>query len=386
MEIQRLIGRSLRAVIDLGIIGERTITLDCDVLQADGGTRTASVTGAYVAVYQVALKLKDLIGLNELPLFDSVCAVSVGVVDGQVLLDLDYEEDSAAEVDMNVVHDRRRQAGRGAGHGRGRAVRAGDARRSMTGRWPPPAARRSGRRAGRGASRRWAEEAPCASCSPRGNRHKLGEFRGILAPLRGRADARRRRAAARGRRRRSPTTPRARRSRSPSCVVGDPAQAAVLEGTAPAGRDWRDDLSSSPTTPASRSRRWGGRRASPAPATPAWTGPAPTPPTSRASCAELAGFAGPAARRARFVCSVVAVTPRMADYAATGYWWGAIAEAPRGGGGFGYDPVFVPEGSDLTVAEWPQADKDQASHRALAGKALLERLRREGLLDGDGRA
>jgi ribonuclease PH len=103
MEIQRLIGRSLRGVVDLGIIGERTITLDCDVLQADGGTRTAAVTGAYVAVYQVALKLKELIGLSELPLFDSLCAVSVGVVDGRVLLDLDYEEDSAAEVDMNVV-------------------------------------------------------------------------------------------------------------------------------------------------------------------------------------------------------------------------------------------------------------------------------------------
>jgi XTP/dITP diphosphohydrolase len=97
---------------------------------------------------------------------------------------------------------------------------------------------------------------------------------------------------------------------------------------------------------------------------------------------ELVGSAGPLARRARFVCSLVAVTPAMREYAATGYWWGAIAEAPRGEGGFGYDPVFVPEGSDLTVAQWPQEQKDQASHRALAGRALLERLRREGLLDG----
>jgi XTP/dITP diphosphohydrolase len=100
---------------------------------------------------------------------------------------------------------------------------------------------------------------------------------------------------------------------------------------------------------------------------------------------EMAGFAGPLARRARFVCAVVAVAPDLTEYAATGHWWGAIATAPRGEGGFGYDPVFVPEGSDLTVAEWPQADKDQASHRALAGRALLERLRREGLLDGDQR-
>jgi len=97
---------------------------------------------------------------------------------------------------------------------------------------------------------------------------------------------------------------------------------------------------------------------------------------------EMAGFAGPLARRARFVCAVVACVPGVADYSATGHWWGAIAQAPRGRGGFGYDPVFVPEGSELTVAEWPQADKDEASHRALAGRALLERLQREGLLDG----
>ena len=103
MEIQRLIGRSLRSVVDLGIVGERTIAVDCDVLQADGGTRTAGITGAYVAVYQVALQIKDLLGLNEVPLFDSLSAISVGVVDGRTLLDLDYEEDSAAAVDMNVV-------------------------------------------------------------------------------------------------------------------------------------------------------------------------------------------------------------------------------------------------------------------------------------------
>ena len=103
MEIQRLIGRSLRGVVDLGIIGERTIAVDCDVLQADGGTRTASVTGAYVAVYQVALKVKDLLGLHELPLFDSIAAVSAGIVDGETRLDLDYEEDSSAEVDLNAV-------------------------------------------------------------------------------------------------------------------------------------------------------------------------------------------------------------------------------------------------------------------------------------------
>ena len=103
MEIQRLIGRSLRAVVDLGVIGERTIAVDCDVLQADGGTRTASITGAYVAVYQALLGLQRQLGLRELPLFDSVAAVSVGVVEGELLLDLDYQEDAAADVDLNAV-------------------------------------------------------------------------------------------------------------------------------------------------------------------------------------------------------------------------------------------------------------------------------------------
>lgn len=101
--------------------------------------------------------------------------------------------------------------------------------------------------------------------------------------------------------------------------------------------------------------------------------------------AEMAGLAGPVARRARFVCCVAAVARDMTRYTATGHWWGSIALAPRGEGGFGYDPVFVPDGSDLTVAEWPQGAKDRASHRALAGEALVGVLRQEGLLDGCGR-
>ena len=97
---------------------------------------------------------------------------------------------------------------------------------------------------------------------------------------------------------------------------------------------------------------------------------------------ELAGFAGPAPRRARFVCALVAVDAGMRESAVQGEWWGTIAVDARGDGGFGYDPVFVPEGSALTVAQWPQAQKDQASHRALAGKALLELLATEGVVHG----
>ncbi len=103
LEIQRLIGRSLRAVTDLAALGERSIYLDCDVLQADGGTRTASITGAYVALADALATLKERGLLERIPLREAVAAVSVGIVGGEGLLDLDYDEDSSAEVDMNYV-------------------------------------------------------------------------------------------------------------------------------------------------------------------------------------------------------------------------------------------------------------------------------------------
>lgn len=102
-EIQRLIGRSLRAVADLRVLGDRTLWIDCDVLQADGGTRTASITGGYVAMALACRRLQARGDCKQNPLRDSVAGVSVGIVDGEVRLDLPYEEDSRAEVDMNVV-------------------------------------------------------------------------------------------------------------------------------------------------------------------------------------------------------------------------------------------------------------------------------------------
>lgn len=102
-EIQRLIGRSLRAVIDLSKLGERVIKIDCDVLQADGGTRTASICGAYVAMYQLVNDLVQRKKLSENPIFDHVAAISCGIVDGKAVLDLNYIEDSNAEVDANFI-------------------------------------------------------------------------------------------------------------------------------------------------------------------------------------------------------------------------------------------------------------------------------------------
>ena len=103
MEIQRLIGRSLRAVVDMEALGERTLIVDCDVLQADGGTRTASITGGYVALALAVKKLLEFGRLKRNPLRDQVAATSVGIVEGSALLDLCYEEDSQAQVDVNVV-------------------------------------------------------------------------------------------------------------------------------------------------------------------------------------------------------------------------------------------------------------------------------------------
>jgi len=102
-EIQRLIGRSLRAVVDRQALGPRTITLDCDVIQADGGTRTASITGAYVALHRACTELVKRGVLTAHPLKTAVAAVSVGIVGGEIMLDLCYEEDSRADVDFNVV-------------------------------------------------------------------------------------------------------------------------------------------------------------------------------------------------------------------------------------------------------------------------------------------
>ena len=102
-EIQRLIGRSLRAAVDMDALGERALTVDCDVLQADGGTRTAAITGGYVALYQALVALKNRGDLESIPIRSGVAATSVGIVDGAAMLDLCYNEDSSADVDFNIV-------------------------------------------------------------------------------------------------------------------------------------------------------------------------------------------------------------------------------------------------------------------------------------------
>ncbi|MBM7615167.1 ribonuclease PH [Alkaliphilus hydrothermalis] len=108
-EIQRLIGRALRSIVDLGAVGERTIWIDCDVIQADGGTRTASITGAFVALVDAFYKLKEKGQIEKLPIKSMVSAISVGIVEGEHMLDLCYQEDSNAKVDMNIIMTDKKQ-------------------------------------------------------------------------------------------------------------------------------------------------------------------------------------------------------------------------------------------------------------------------------------
>jgi ribonuclease PH len=102
-EIQRLIGRSLRSIVDLEMLGERTVWIDCDVIQADGGTRCASITGSFISLMLAMKKLKKDKLINQIPVRDYVAAISVGIINGKNLLDLDYSEDSEADVDLNVI-------------------------------------------------------------------------------------------------------------------------------------------------------------------------------------------------------------------------------------------------------------------------------------------
>ncbi len=124
VEIQRFIGRSLRAIVDLTALGDRTVYIDCDVIEADGGTRCVAVSGGYLALHLALKRAVDARALKTLPIVDSVAAVSVGVVGGMPVLDLEYEEDCGAGVDMNVVMTGNGQADRSAGYSGERAVRA----------------------------------------------------------------------------------------------------------------------------------------------------------------------------------------------------------------------------------------------------------------------
>ena len=343
LEIQRLIGRSLRAVVDLQALGPRTVTLDCDVLQADGGTRTASITGAFVAL---CLALEDLRrqGVVEAsPLRDQVAAVSVGLVGERLLLDLDYEEDSQARVDANFVATGTGRAHRGAAHRRRRPLprrrTQPDAGAGPTGH--PPAGPDPGRGLGPVA-------APTLVMATR-NPGKIRELQEILQDLGLPSCAWRIFRICRRSRKKAPPlrrTPRPRPRKWPG---------------SPGSRPW-------PTTPASR---WRPSRARPGvfSARYAQDRTAPAPPTDadnwRKLLEEMQGVPWDE-RGARFVCEIALALPDGRLLTARGECAGVIALEPQGETGFGYDPVFwVPE-YGATMAQLGPEIKNRISHRAKA--------------------
>jgi ribonuclease PH len=343
VEIQRLIGRSLRGVIDFSALGENTLYLDCDVLTADGGTRCASITGAYVALALACDALRERGVLERTPLTGSVAAVSAGIVGGVPLLDLDYKEDSSAEVDANVVMT---------GDGGLIEVQA-TAERTPLSRANLDALLAL---AGKGIAELQAaqERAVARAARDAGPRHPQraqGARAGRAAGrLRHRRAARRRRAAARDGRdvRRQRAAQGARRGRGHR--RGGLRRRLGIESAALGG------------APGVRSARF--------------AGPTRPTPTTWPCSIERA----PPGSALAYVCVIALVDPRTGEESLfEGRCTGTMADAPRGTGGFGYDPIFVPDDRDdgRTMAELTPDEKDAISHRGRAARALLATCARE---------
>ena len=341
VEIQRLIGRSLRGIADLDALGERTIYVDCDVLEADGGTRCASITGGYVALALACQRLQDEGLLTKSPLTGSIAAVSCGVVDGIPLLDLDYPEDSSAEVDANVVMT---------GEGGLVEVQATAERTPL--------------------SRAHLDELlALAQTGIEGLRARAGSG-AALSPVRlaardpQRAQAARVRAPAAGNPDRHPPRQRphprgdrrhVRRERAdqgPQRRAGDPA----------AGLRRR-----------LRHRGRGAANGAPASAPPA--SPDRTPPTRRTS--HKLHNEAPAGSRARYVCVIAYVTPKARNTSSRAASRARSRQTPAATKGFGYDPIFIAdETPGRTMADLDDDAKDAISHRGHAARELLAWLTR----------
>ena len=333
VEIQRLIGRSLRGIVDFEALGERTVYVDCDVLQADGGTRCASITGGYVALELACRRLLGEGKLAKLPLTGTVAAVSCGVVDGEPLLDLDYPEDSSAEVDANVVMT---------GDGGLVEVQATAERTPLSRAHLDELlalAADGDRGPARGAGRRDAVDA--RSCSP-------------------------------------PATPTSSASSAACCRTSSSSRCpSDVELPPETGETFAENALEKARAASAGDRRAGARRrlghrgrgarrrprrvlrplrrAEPRPTPRTATGCAPR-------CRPASGL--------RYVCVVAYVAPGEAPRLAEGRCEGRMAEAPRGERGFGYDPLFVPADGDgrRTMAELSDAEKDRISHRGRAAR------------------
>ncbi len=349
VEIQRLIGRSLRQAVDLSRLGERTLTIDCDVLEADGGTRTASITGAFVALVKTIEALLAQGKLKESPIIRQVAAVSCGMVDDTPCLDLCYLEDSAAQVDMNLVLNDAGGCIEIQGTGEKRACTMEELQALI-------ALGQAGIRQLMAAQRAALGDA-AALIAPKpkvvaatGNAHKLEELRALLSghfEVMSQAEA--------------------------GCDIDVEETGSTFEanallkaqaihlatGLGAIADDSGLEVDALDGAPGVRSARYCGRHGD-------------DQANNDLLLANLAQEVSP--RTARFVSAVALVRPGSAPVVVRGTCEGAILTGRRGQGGFGYDPLFLAEGGSKTFAEMNEQEKNRVSHRARAISKLLEVL------------
>ena len=349
VEISRLIGRSLRQALDFSALGERTITIDCDVLEADGGTRTASITGGFVALALAVRKLMEDGKLTASPIVRQVAAVSVGVVDGEPTLDLCYAQDSHADVDMNVVMDGEGNfvEVQGTGEGGVFARQMLDRLLGMASAGISELLDKQRQALGEAAS--LLTRHPPRLIFATNNAHKAREMRMLLA---GRYDV---------------------------CSLKEIGLALDVEET---GETFAENAAIKAETvcrltgcaaladdsglavdaldgaPGVRSARYAGVHGD-------------DEANLRLVLARLEDV--PAPRTARFVCAIALARPGQKTLLVEGRVEGEIIREPRGAGGFGYDPIFLHKSGE-TLAEMPEEQKNRISHRAMAAQALLKAL------------
>lgn len=343
VEIQRLIGRSLRQAVDMVLLGERTITLDCDVLQADGGTRTASITGAFVALVLAIQKLVNNGLLVKSPLVGQVAAISAGVVEGQPLLDLCYQEDSNAEVDINVVMNHMGDFIEVQGTGEGRAFTSLELEGLLN------AARKGNRQLMR--AQRQALEGQGAYLLPKprlvaatANLHKLQELRAVLG---GACQLVSMKEAGFDQ-----DIPEDGATFAANAVIKAEtvARATGLPALADDSGLWVEALGGDPGV---HSARYAGEHGQ----------------DEANNRLLLRNMEGKADRRCKFVCAMALALPGEETRIVEGECPGTLLEAARGQGGFGYDPLFLYK-NGKSFAELSEKEKNQVSHRARAAEKM----------------
>lgn len=348
VEIQRLIGRSLRQAVDMALLGERTITLDCDVLQADGGTRTAAITGAFVALTIAIHKLMQNGLIERNPIVMQVAAISAGIVENAPLLDLCYREDSAAQADMNLVMNHRGEFIELQGTGEGRAFTKRELE-TLTdfGRAGVRSLMRAQREALRGRGELLLPLPRVALAS--GNAHKVRELQALLGGVCELV------------------------SMKDAGFVGDIdesgdtfAQNAAIKAEAVMHATGLPTLADDSGlavealngAPGARSARYAGEHGDDGA-------------NNRLLLQNMEGIAN---RLCKFVCAMALAMPASDTRIVTGECVGQLLAAQRGANGFGYDPLFLYE-TGQTFAEMPDKQKNEVSHRANAARLMRDVLK-----------